>query len=112
MVYQEISSLKKFPVKHRFTCKLFFIRNEKKACVTKMARAFIFSVLLISLVTVAYATSESTELYDNRYDYVDIDGILSNDRIRNQYYKCYTNTGPCLTPDAKFFKGIVIFTLI
>lgn len=44
------------------------------------------------------------QLYSDKYDYIDVDSILSNVRIRNQYYNCYLGTEPCLTPDAKFFK--------
>ncbi|XP_033228260.1 ejaculatory bulb-specific protein 3-like [Belonocnema kinseyi] len=61
---------------------------------------------LVLLVTFAAAADEPTALYSNRYDFINVDEILSNERIRNQYSKCYSGTGPCLTPDAKFFKDV------
>ncbi|XP_011502593.1 PREDICTED: ejaculatory bulb-specific protein 3-like [Ceratosolen solmsi marchali] len=65
-----------------------------------MARRTIFLVALCTLVAIVVAE----ELYTDKYDYIDIDAVLSNPRIRNQYYNCYQDLGPCLTPDAKFFK--------
>lgn len=63
-------------------------------------------VLLVAMCAAAVAmVAGEVELYSDKYDYVDVDGILSNDRIRNQYYNCFLDTAPCLTPDAKFFRG-------
>ena len=61
-----------------------------------------YFVALCALVAVALAE----EIYSDKYDYVNVDDILSNERIRTQYYNCFLETSPCLTPDAKFFKGI------
>ncbi|XP_012273360.1 ejaculatory bulb-specific protein 3 [Orussus abietinus] len=63
---------------------------------------FVFVVLALFLVI---AIADKVELYSDKYDYVNVDEILANDRLRDQYYKCFMDTGPCLTPDAKFFKG-------
>ena len=64
------------------------------------------SAVFILLVSLAICVlSEKIELYTDKYDYIDIDQVLANDRVRNQYYKCFLGTGPCSTPDAKFLKG-------
>ncbi|XP_015592534.1 ejaculatory bulb-specific protein 3 [Cephus cinctus] len=62
-------------------------------------------VLLVATVAVAIVSSENVELYSDKYDYVNADEILANDRLRDQYFNCFTGAGPCLTPDAKFFGG-------
>lgn len=69
----------------------------------------VIAFLAVSAMIISIKAAE-IKLYTTKYDYVDYDGILSNDRIRNQYYNCYLGSGPCLTPDAKFFKGKIIFS--
>ena len=92
MVFIESSCLKKF---------------RESSYGSKMSGVTIFFALLSVLVAVTYVSAAPSELYSDKYDFVNIDEILSNDRIRKQYSKCYLNTGPCVTPDAKFFKGAV-----
>ncbi|KAL6261822.1 hypothetical protein P5V15_006907 [Pogonomyrmex californicus] len=58
--------------------------------------------LLAILAVVVAATAE--ELYSDMFDHIDPDEILPNDELRNQYYKCFMDTGPCVTEDQKFFK--------
>lgn len=58
-------------------------------------------ILILSLLMWTYAE----ELYSDKYDYVNIDEILANDRLRNQYYDCFIDAGSCLTPDSVFFKS-------
>ncbi|XP_014212504.1 putative odorant-binding protein A10 [Copidosoma floridanum] len=66
-----------------------------------MRRALGLFVVLCTLVSAALADQE---IYSDKYDYVDVDQILGNDRIREQYYNCFLDAAPCYTPDAKFFK--------
>ncbi|XP_023172003.1 putative odorant-binding protein A10 [Drosophila hydei] len=44
--------------------------------------------------------------YDSKFDNVDIDEILSQERLLNNYIKCLESQGPC-TPDAKMLKEIL-----
>ncbi|KAI8128128.1 putative odorant-binding protein A10 [Lucilia cuprina] len=44
------------------------------------------------------------QTYDNRFDNIDIDEILGQERLLNNYIKCLEGLGPC-TPDAKMLKG-------
>nr|ALG36155.1 chemosensory protein 2 [Sclerodermus sp. MQW-2015] len=62
-------------------------------------------VALLALATIAFVCGQEEELYSDRYDYIDADDILKNERLRNQYYKCFYGSGPCVTADAKFFKN-------
>lgn len=45
-----------------------------------------------------------TNSYDSKFDNVDLDEILSQERLLNNYIKCLESQGPC-TPDAKMLKG-------
>ncbi|KAH8418933.1 hypothetical protein KR222_005275, partial [Zaprionus bogoriensis] len=42
--------------------------------------------------------------YDSKFDNVDLDEILGQERLLNNYIKCLEGLGPC-TPDAKMLKG-------
>ncbi|XP_012531699.1 putative odorant-binding protein A10 [Monomorium pharaonis] len=71
-----------------------------------MARlSFIVTIIAVTLACVL--AEEYVELYSNRYDDVDIEGILTNDKLRMQYYQCFMGTSPCKTADAKFFNDVI-----
>lgn len=61
-----------------------------------------FAVVLLTVFVYVHADEE---LYSDKYDYIDPREILNNDRLRAEYYNCFMDTGPCVTPDAAFFKG-------
>ncbi|XP_037720056.1 putative odorant-binding protein A10 [Drosophila subpulchrella] len=44
--------------------------------------------------------------YDDKFDNVDLDEILNQERLLINYIKCLEGTGPC-TPDAKMLKEIL-----
>lgn len=44
------------------------------------------------------------QAYDDKFDNVDLDEILNQERLLINYIKCLEGTGPC-TPDAKMLKG-------
>ncbi|XP_076168147.1 chemosensory protein 1 [Ptiloglossa arizonensis] len=73
---------------------------EKKRLVTFDVMRYYSVLLLLSLLAWTYAE----EFYSDKYDDIDIVTLLENDRMREQYYNCFMNTGPCVTADAKFFK--------
>nr|QFU27924.1 chemosensory protein 9 [Apolygus lucorum] len=56
-------------------------------------------VLLAAAVCLANAASTYTTKYDN----IDLDEILSNQRLYKKYYDCLANKGKC-TPDGKELK--------
>ncbi|KAH8421487.1 hypothetical protein KR009_009694 [Drosophila setifemur] len=45
-------------------------------------------------------------LYDNKFDNVDLDEILKQERLLINYIKCLEGTGSC-TPDARMLKDIL-----
>jgi len=52
------------------------------------------------------------EMYSDMFDHINPDDILPNDELRDQYYKCFMDTGPCMTEDQKFFKRMIFYFLI
>lgn len=70
----------------------------------------LLSVLSISVTTVhaeeaqAAAVAAAKGGYETKYDNIDLDEVLKNDRLRKNYIKCLINNGPC-TPDAQELKS-------
>ncbi|XP_072759657.1 ejaculatory bulb-specific protein 3-like [Anoplolepis gracilipes] len=60
-------------------------------------------IIFIALICVL----AQEEKYDDKYDFIEFKKILANDKLRDQYYNCFMEIGPCATADAKFFKSIV-----
>lgn len=63
---------------------------------------------IVTIIAIALTCILAQEYYSDQYDDIDAVGILENDKLRDQYYKCFMDLGPCQTADAKFFKGIPI----
>lgn len=59
------------------------------------------TLALLFLMGVASAASTYTTKYDN----IDLDEILNNQRLYKKYFECLTNKGRC-TPDGKELKGM------
>ncbi|XP_076639018.1 chemosensory protein 1 [Colletes latitarsis] len=62
-----------------------------------------YYIVLLVFALVAWTNAEE-DFYPDKYDYIDVDQILANDRMREQYYNCFIDKGPCATADAMFFK--------
>jgi len=63
---------------------------------------------IVTIVSIALMCILAEELYSDQYDDIDAASILQNDKLRNQYYNCFMDMSPCVTADAKFFKGILM----
>ncbi|XP_011160273.1 ejaculatory bulb-specific protein 3 [Solenopsis invicta] len=50
------------------------------------------------------ATIVAQETYSDMFDHINPDEILPNDELRNQYYNCFMDRGPCVTDDQKYFR--------
>ncbi|KAH0953280.1 Csp9 [Eciton burchellii] len=68
-----------------------------------MTGKFIF-IHLALICDLLLAYSMANERYPSKYDDIDIDEILANPRLRNQYIGCLVNTSPCVTEAARFVK--------
>ncbi|XP_033220096.1 putative odorant-binding protein A10 [Belonocnema kinseyi] len=67
------------------------------------------SFVLIPFIFCFVATEEieKEEMISDKYDDLDFQTILENPRLRDQYYNCFMELGPCSTPDKKFFKELL-----
>ncbi|GAB1860002.1 Chemosensory protein [Camponotus japonicus] len=69
-----------------------------------MAR-LICTIAIIGIALMCVLAEE--EKYEDKYDDIDVHEVLENVKLREQYYKCFMATGPCVTADQKFFSKIV-----
>lgn len=74
-----------------------------------MMKSFIIFCCLLSVfgIGVMVCAEEAQPIkggYETKYDNIDLDEILKNDRLRKNYIKCLVNNGPC-TPDAQELKS-------
>ena len=58
------------------------------------------SVIIFMLVTLTFGKED----YGTKFDNINVDELLKNERLFNNYVKCLKNIGPC-TPDGKELKG-------
>lgn len=61
---------------------------------------------MISIILIGLAAGDESKKdgYETKYDNIDLDELLKNDRLRKNYVKCLLNEGPC-TPDAQELKS-------
>lgn len=60
--------------------------------------------MIVSLVSLAFSVLVSgIEYYSDNYNYADVDVILNNTRLLNQYMACLLDKGPC-TADGRTIK--------
>lgn len=65
-----------------------------------------FSIFLFIgfYISVVLCEADKEKGYETKYDNIDLDEILKNDRLRKNYVKCLVNDGPC-TPDGQELKS-------
>lgn len=72
-------------------------------------------LLVVSLFAVVIAVA-SAQQYTSKFDNVDVDNILKNDRILNNYIKCILEKGPCTKEGrelkSKFYKKLKLWPKI
>ncbi|XP_078041889.1 chemosensory protein 1 [Augochlora pura] len=73
-----------------------------------MRRQFnlIFLTIAMSAMLVSSFAEEdgSEEMYSSKYDYINVDEILANEKLRKQYENCYMDISPCNTPESLYLK--------
>ncbi|KAK9504864.1 hypothetical protein O3M35_009042 [Rhynocoris fuscipes] len=62
------------------------------------------AVFVLCLCAVGYLADAAT--YTTKYDNIDLEEILNNDRIYVKYFDCLKGTGKC-TPDGKELKDVL-----
>lgn len=63
-----------------------------------------FIILVVFVVSQTFAEEKPSKPYDTKFDNIDIDDVLKNDRLLKNYVKCLQDEGPC-TPDGKMLRG-------
>nr|AYP30832.1 CSP7 [Corythucha ciliata] len=61
---------------------------------------------IVTLLLVAVSVAYAAELYTTKYDNIDVDRILSNDRILTQYIKCLMEEGNCTNEGRELKKTL------
>ncbi|XP_053965746.1 ejaculatory bulb-specific protein 3 isoform X2 [Anastrepha obliqua] len=62
--------------------------------------------ILVLLAIIAVQLVSAQKQYTNKFDNVDVDGVLSNNRILTNYIKCLMDKGPC-TPEGRELKKLL-----
>lgn len=68
-------------------------------------------IMLLLFVTIYGMGTALGTTYTNKYDDVNLDEILHNERLLTNYVKCLKDVGPC-TPDATELKSNLCFCFI
>ncbi|KAL9913355.1 ejaculatory bulb-specific protein 3 [Glossina fuscipes] len=68
-----------------------------------MKSTFCCLALLVVYLAVIVTAQKS---YTNKFDTVDVDSVLSNDRILTNYIRCLMEKGPC-TPEGRELKKLL-----
>lgn len=63
-------------------------------------------MLLVFAVLVVVVAARPQDTYTSRFDNIDIDRILTSDRLLQNYMNCLTDKGKC-TPDGKELKKLL-----
>lgn len=58
-------------------------------------KKYILILFLASLMTLVIATDANNNKYTRKYDDVEVDRILQNNRVLNNYIRCLMDEGPC-----------------
>lgn len=68
--------------------------------------------VILSVMVFSVLADDTSEKYPAKYDNVDVDAILTNSRLRNQYVRCIEGNGPCITAEAKFLREVLPEVLV
>lgn len=68
------------------------------------------AVLLVSVAVSVLVSAEDEAAIKNRLAHIDIDKILSNERVLKSYVNCFLDQGPC-TPEGREAKSEFYFIL-
>lgn len=63
------------------------------------------SIVLLIICGISSLAAED-EKYTTKYDYIDVDEIMGNKRIRDNYINCLMDRGKCTAPGAEIKSKI------
>ncbi|XP_017070249.1 ejaculatory bulb-specific protein 3 [Drosophila eugracilis] len=64
------------------------------------------SLAIVFCVIAGLATAAPEKQYTNKFDNVNVDDVLGNNRVLNNYLKCLMDKGPC-TPEGRELKRLL-----
>ncbi|EDW92640.1 ejaculatory bulb-specific protein 3 [Drosophila yakuba] len=64
------------------------------------------SLALVFCVFAGLAAAASQQQYTSKFDNVNVDEVLNNNRVLNHYLKCLMEKGPC-TPEGRELKRLL-----
>nr|QCX43089.1 chemosensory protein csp9 [Helopeltis theivora] len=67
---------------------------------------FVKTLFASAVFAVVVSVVISAELYTNKYDNIDLDEILKNERLYQKYFDCLRGKGKC-TPDGQNLKDVI-----
>lgn len=106
--WKEESSLAKTKTLSLVQVLYLFLKQNKTKQEKKMVSKLVVFCLVLGAFSFGLATADEATTkkdgYDTKYDNIDLDELLKNDRLRKNYVKCLLNEGPC-TPDATELKS-------
>lgn len=53
------------------------------------------AIFVVACMVAVIAARPNEDKYSNKFDNIDLDKILSNDRLLNSYFKCLMEEGNC-----------------
>nr|ANJ05010.1 chemosensory protein 3 [Chrysopa pallens] len=65
-----------------------------------------FTSIIVPVLIIGVVAVTAQNLYDSKYDGIDIEMVLSNQRLLDNYIKCLTGEGPC-APDSELLKRVL-----
>lgn len=68
-----------------------------------------YKIVFVLVAIVAVTWSKPDDKYTTKYDGIDLDQILNNDRLLEGYCKCLLEKGPC-SPDGAELKSKYLIT--
>lgn len=88
--------------------KVYCFLETQKCSIFDRKMSLKLSVLIFLVISISLVLCETEKPiekgYETKYDNIDLDEILKNDRLRKNYVKCLVNEGPC-TPDGQELKS-------
>lgn len=58
-------------------------------------KSLVLSVLCLATLLVATTVAQQPRQYTDKFDNINVDQVLSNDRILSNYIRCLLDKGPC-----------------
>jgi len=68
------------------------------------------SLCLFAAVLLGTAYAAPPSKYSSKYDHVNVDAILSNERVLTQYINCMLDKGPCTAEGREFRRKLLFYT--